>query len=163
MGFIKSIARKARDLIENQIGIPFVDLIRFEGPFHKDQTLLGHFLGLFLTHCPPQNIRTTQRVACQHLSCILDLLLIDHNTIGISANFLKKWMFINRVLTTFFNLNHLIDILHRTRTIERQKINNIFNPINPVFSTSLHHSSTLKLKNPHRLTSIKHFKSWFVF
>ena len=163
MRFIKSIARKTRDLVENQISIPLVDLIRFESSLNKDQSLLGHFLRLFLTHCPPQNIRTTQRVSCQHLRCILNLLLIDHNTIGVSANFLKKWMFINRVLTTLFNLNHLIDVLHRTRTIERQKINNIFNPIYPILPTSLYHSSTLKLKNTHCLSCIKHFKSCAIF
>ena len=71
-------------------------------------------------------------------------------------------MLIGHGLNAFFDLNHLVDIVHRARPVERQQINNIINFLNAVFLASLHHATGFKLKHPHGFTSVKQLEGWRV-
>ena len=81
MRLVKTIAGKLFNQIEDLHRQHRINAFVF-GTFFKNRTLLGHFLRFFLTHCPPQKIRTSKRVTGEFLSDLHDLLLVENNPVG---------------------------------------------------------------------------------
>ena len=83
MGFIEPIARKALHEVIDLIGFEFRNAARFS-PIAKDFAMLSHLFWLFLTHRTTQHISAAQRVTANHLRHLHNLLLIDHDAVGLA-------------------------------------------------------------------------------
>ena len=84
MRFIKSVASKHLDFIEEFISEVWLDIICFLTTFNKIETFLGHLGRVFFTHGSAEKVSTAERVSGNELRSILNLLLIDHNAVSIA-------------------------------------------------------------------------------
>ena len=56
--------------------------------------LLGHLVFVLLAHRAAQQVGAAERVAGEQLGGVLHLLLIDHDAVGVAADFLQQRMLI---------------------------------------------------------------------
>ena len=78
---VEAVARKLLHQIEDLHRQFAVDAI-LDGALFETGSLLGHLLGLFLTHRPAQHVRATERVTRQRLGNLHHLLLIEDDAVG---------------------------------------------------------------------------------
>ena len=138
---IESVARESCDLIEDEVGIALIDLVRLGRAFDKNLTLLLHRGRILFTHRTTKNIRTAEGITCEHFGRVLHLLLVNHDPVGISANLLKHRVLVIRLLAALLHLDHLIDILHRPGAVYGEKVNDVLDLIDPVFAAGLDHTT----------------------
>ena len=107
MRFIESVLGKLFHQIEKLHSQPFVDRTLFS-TFTENIAVLCHFFGFFLTHCPPQHIRCTQRITTDQLGNLHHLFLIHDHAIGRRQTGLKRLMEVFDFLQAFFTQNKVI-------------------------------------------------------
>ena len=81
VGFVETITGEFLHQVENvtrQVGVDIVS----RTALNETATLLGHFLGLFLTHGATQHVRTTKGIASHHLGNLHHLFLIQDDAVG---------------------------------------------------------------------------------
>ena len=162
VGFVKTITRKTGDLIKDLVGKLSIDVVGCFGPLDKDLTLLGHLRRLFLAHRAAQNISSTQRISSELLGSILHLLLIDHHSVGITTDLFQERVLILHGFDPLFNLDHLVDVIHRTGPVESQEINDVIDFLNAIFATGFDHATRFQLKHPHGLATVEQLQGRFV-
>ena len=115
---VKAVAREFFHQVENLIRLGFADAI-FGGSGAEDAAMLCHFFRLFLTHRPPQHIRTTQRVAAQNLRGLHHLLLVHHDAVGFGQHIRHEGMGVFDFLPPMFTRHKAGNQIHRARAVKR--------------------------------------------
>ena len=82
MRFVEAVPRKLCHLIEDVICEPGIDAAP-DGTFDKELALGFHFRRDFLAHRPAQQIGAAEAVPRQNLGDLHDLLLVDHDPVGL--------------------------------------------------------------------------------
>ena len=152
MRFVEAIARKFFDEVEYFYGQGGVDTLCGRALL-EHAPLLGHFFGFLLTHGPPQQIRTAQRITRQHLSDLHDLLLIQDDAVGGFENGLQPFVLVLRVrisqrLAAVLSINKIFyhPGLQRTRAEQRNQRDDVFEAIGAEVLDQLLHASAFKLE-----------------
>ena len=82
MALVEAVLGEEHHLIEELVGDLGVNAALTRA-LHKDVSVLLHLRDLFLTHGPAQQVRLAQGIARQILSDLHDLLLVDHDPVGL--------------------------------------------------------------------------------
>ena len=125
VGFVEAVTGEHLDLVEDLVGEFLADVVGLLRALDELAALLGHLLRVLLAHRAAQQVGTAERVAGEQLGGVLDLLLIDHDAVGVAADLLQQRMLVHRLLAAFFHLEHLVDELHGSRAIEREQVDDV--------------------------------------
>ena len=94
----------------------------FRGPGHEEALVLLHFALLLLAHRPPQQVGLAKGIAGQILGDLHDLLLIDHDPVGLAQDRLELGVSHIDPLTAVLPVDEFGDQsgIKRARTVESQ-------------------------------------------
>ena len=67
-------------------------------------------------------------------------------------------MLVHGLLATLLDLDHLIDELHRARTIKRQQVDDVVDLLDLILAAGLDHAARLELEHAHRLAAVQQIK-----
>ena len=96
VGFVEAVAGKLLYQVKDVFGQGRVDPVLLTA-IQEKLLLLGHFLGLFLTHGAPQHVRITKGITGHHLGDLHDLLLVQDNPVGGLQNRLQAFILVIRM------------------------------------------------------------------
>ena len=116
--------------------------------FQKPLLLLGHLIGLLLTHGAPQDIGFTEGVPGHSLAYLHHLFLVDHNAVSILEDRFKLRDLILDLNPPMLTVDKLRDHVHRPGPVQGDKGYDVlkcrwFKPFQKVL-----HSRALKLEDP---------------
>ena len=118
--------------------------------------LLGHLRRLLLAHRAAQQVGAAEGVAGQQLGGVLHLLLVDHHPVGVAADLLQQRVLVVTLPAALLHLDHLVDELHRARTIEGEQVDDVVDLPDPVaLAAGLGHAAGLELEHAHRLAAVE--------
>src|SRR5689334_8150782 len=90
-----------------------------DGAFHKALAVLIHLVFDLFPHGPAKHVRFTQAITGHSGGNPHDLLLVNHNAVGLSQNLFRVLEQIFDLSLAMLSLGELWDIRHWTRTIKR--------------------------------------------
>ncbi len=88
MALVEAVLGEQHHLVEQLIGHLLVNAA-FRCPLHEDAAMLLHLSHLLLTHGPTKKIGLSQGIPRQILRDAHDLLLVNHDSVGLAENRLK--------------------------------------------------------------------------
>ena len=94
MALVESVAGKFFQQIENRVRLFLPDLVSTRATSNEIGALFRHLFLVLFAHGAPQQIRLPHRIACQFAGCRHHLLLVNHHSIGIGADFLEQRMLV---------------------------------------------------------------------
>ncbi len=147
---VEAIARKFFQDVEDLVRLLLVDLVDLLSPLHENFPLLGHFLGLLLAHGPPQDVGSAKRITCNPTGRLHDLLLIDHDPVGLLADILEQRM---RKLDgggILLALDVVGNPLHGARAVEGDEGDHLVDVGNGHLPAKSAHALRLQLKDSDR-------------
>ena len=155
MGFVEAISGKFFENVKNIIGFLGFDSVDLLGTLYEDLSLFCHFFGFFLTHCPAQNIGSSQGVAGNTPGRFHHLFLINHYPIGFCTHIFQQG--VRKLYGTWilFSFDVIWNPVHGTRTVEGNQGNDFVNIGNGHLPAKPSHSLRLKLKYSDCLGIIK--------
>ena len=113
MGFVEAVAGEFFEQVEDLVGLGGGDVVGLRATLDEGLALLLHFLDLFLAHRAAQQVRAAERVAGQHLRGLHDLLLVNHDAVGLAADRLQQRMFVFNLHLAVAALDEFRDEFHR--------------------------------------------------
>ena len=113
VGFIEAVAGEFFEQIEDSICFAGGNAVGFGAALDERFALGGHFLGLFLAHGAPEEIRAAQGVTGEGLGRLHHLLLVYHNPVGLAADGLEQRMLVFDRHFALPPLDKLRDQFHR--------------------------------------------------
>ena len=150
MGFVKAVVGELFQKVENLRRLFLVDAV-FRRAFFELGTFGVHRLLDLLAHGTAQEIRAAQTVARHDLRDLHHLFLIDDNALSFLKDMVDQR--VNRLDLAQPVLNLAIgrNVLHRTRTVERDERNDILDTgrLHPL--ECVHHARGFNLEHCHRL------------
>ena len=168
---VERVLGEARHLVEDLVGGIFVDDAdldragdaRFGKPdesavgrifrrfgrraVEEDLALRLHDLGFFLAHRAAQHVRRPERIACQQLSHLHDLFLIDETAVCHLENGSEQRMAVGDALGIFLGRDIFGDAVHRTGAIERHARYDVFERGRLKFFHELFHAGGFELEH----------------
>ncbi len=152
MRFVKTVTGKFFHQVKNTDCQFRINTLFFSALF-KNRTLLGHLLGFFLTHCPPQHVRTAEGITGEHLGDLHHLFLIHNHAIsrlkhGLKARVLKFSIGISHLRATVFPVDKVIHHarFERTRTKQCHQRDQVFDVIRLQALDQILHPARFKLE-----------------
>ena len=154
MGFVECILRKIDHFIIDLIGCLFINSI-FNTARHtvllisidKDLALFLHHIALFLGHGTAKKIASSQCVSGKVTHDLHNLLLIDNTSVSRRQNRLQLRTVIGDRSCIIFSPDILWDKVHRTRTVQGNPGNDIFQAVWLQFFHEALHPSALQLED----------------
>ena len=117
---VEAVAGEFRHLVEDQLGARALDPAL--GRARDELLALRVHLGLdLLAHRAAQQIGAAQRVAGQHLGDLHDLLLVDHDAVGLLQDPLELRVQVVGLLLAVLDRDVARDVLHRPRAVQRRR------------------------------------------
>ena len=107
MAFVESIASKFLDEVEDFAGLIAIDPV-LEGAVDKDSSLLGHLLGLLLTHGAAHDVGIAEAVSGEDLRRLHDLFLVDDDAVGLFEDALKPGVEVGHLTQPMLTLDKLV-------------------------------------------------------
>ena len=102
MRLVKTVFRKARNEVEDRVGGGFGDSIDTITTLDKAAAFLAHFFPILSCPLRGEKVGFAEGIACKHIGGPLNLLLINHDSIGLGTDLLKKRMGCIRQLLALF-------------------------------------------------------------
>ena len=119
MTFVEAVTREFLEQIENRVGLFLRNIVGACTTGDEVGTFFRHFLLVFHSHGAPEEISLTEGIASQFAGCGHNLFLVNHDPVGIGADFLQQRMFVTNFGQPFLALDVVADEFHRTRPIKR--------------------------------------------
>ena len=121
----------------------------------EDAAVLGHLLGLLLAHRAAQQIGAAQRVASDGLRDAHDLLLVDHDAVGLAEDLLEARVEVLDLLTPVLALDVVGDQVHGPRTVERIQGDQVLEPVGLGALEQLAHAARFELEDGRRVGALE--------
>ncbi|MNM80078.1 hypothetical protein D3C81_920280 [compost metagenome] len=153
VGFVEAVTGEFFHQVENVTGEVSVDIVG-GATFNETAALLGHFLGLFLTHGSTQHVRTAEGVAGHDLGDLHHLFLIQDDAVSRRQYWLEAFVLVVRVrigqfgatvLTVDEVVNHAR--LQRAGTEQCHQCNQVFQAVGLELFDQLFHAARFKLEH----------------
>ena len=151
VGFVEAVAGKFFEQIEDLVGLVFGNMVLLLATFDKDGALLGHLFDFLFSHGAPEHVRRSERVAGQHLRRLHHLLLINHDPVGLTADWLQQRMFIVDFDLSVPAGDEFRNKVHRSRSIKRDESRDMFDGTDLEFSAEIAHAAGFQLENAQRI------------
>ena len=146
MRLVKAVTREFFEQVEDIVGPLFRNVIGVGTAFDKDFALLRHLLRILLTHRAAQQVGRAQTVAGQQVGGLLNLLLVNQNTVGFAAYILQQRVQILDFLPAFFAVDEVRDQLHRTGTVECNQRNDVVDGVHAEVPAQIGHAAGFQLE-----------------
>ena len=143
---VEAVARKLLHEVEHLVGLGLADAF-FGGAFPEDDAVLGHFLGLLLAHGTAQQVGAAQAVATQHLRGLHDLLLVDHDAVGLGQHRLHQRVRVLHRLAAVLARHEAGDEVHGAGAVQRVERNQVFQPRGLGVAQHALHAAAFKLEH----------------
>lgn len=155
VGFVEAVTGEHFDLFEDLVGEFFADAVGGFRAGDEFAAFLGHFLGVLLAHGAAEEVGAAEGVSGEELGGVLDLLLIDHDAVGVSADLFEQRVLVHGFFSAFFDLDHLIDELHGAGAVEGEEVDDVVDFLDLVFAAGFDHSAGFELEHAHGLAAVE--------
>ena len=108
MALVETVFSKQNHLLKQRLRYSRFDAT-FRGATNKKSLVFLHLTLFLLTHSPPQQVCFAKGVASQFLSDLHDLLLVNHDPIGLLKDRLKLLVSYINYLPTVLAINEFRD------------------------------------------------------
>ncbi|MNF44176.1 hypothetical protein D3C84_252820 [compost metagenome] len=153
VGFVEAVTGEFFYQVENVTGKVGVDVVG-RATFNETAALLGHFLGLFLTHGSTQHVRTAEGVAGHDLGNLHHLFLIQDDAVSRCQYRLEAFVLVVRVRIRQFGAAVLTvdEVVHharlqRARTEQCHQCDQVFQAVGLELFDQLLHAPGFKLEH----------------
>ena len=162
MALVESVLRELLQEVEDRVGLLRWNLIHPGATLDEDLALLGHFLRILLSHGATKEVGLSQRVACQGAGCLLHLFLVDDDAVGLGADLLQQGVGILDFLAALFALDVVVDELHRTGAVQRDKRDDVGEVLDLESLGRRGHAAGLELEDADRFAPVEQVESRLV-
>ena len=146
MALVEAVARELVDLVEDRGGPVLLDAVLLRAL--DEARPLGIHLGLdLLAHGTAQQVGAAERIAAQHLRDLHDLLLVDHDAVGLLQDPFQQRMQVVRLLLAMLALDVARDVLHRARPIERHDGDDVLEAVGLQAAQHVAHAIAFQLEH----------------
>ena len=146
VALVEAVARELVDLVEDRGGPVLLDAVLLRA--FDEARPLGVHLGLdLLAHGTAQQVGAAQRIAAQHLRDLHDLLLVDHDAVGLLQDPFEQRMQVVRLLLAVLALDVARDVLHRARPIERHDGDDVLEAVGLQAAQHVAHAVAFQLEH----------------
>ena len=161
----ESIGRRVRfvEAVSGELVDEFEDVFRFfflhvfgDGALDEARLLLRHFGLVFFTHRAAEHVGLTERVAAHHLRDLNDLLLVDDDAVGFLQNALEHVVQVIDGLLAVLAIDVGRNVVHRTRPIERDHGDDVFEAVGLQPLQAFAHARTFELEDASRIGLRQH-------
>ena len=153
VGFVEAITGELFYQVEDVTGQVGINIVG-GATFNETAALLGHFLGLFLTHGATQHVRTAEGVAGHHLGDLHHLFLVQDDAVGrrqygLEAFILIVGMRVSQLGPAVFTVDEVIHHarLQRARTEQGHQCDQVFQAVGLELFDQLLHAPGFKLEH----------------
>ena len=153
MGFVEAVTGEFLHQVEDVTGKVRIDIVA-RATFDETATLLGHFLGLFLTHGPTQHVRAAEGVAGHDLGDLHHLFLIQDDAVGRRQYRLEAFVLVIGVRVRQLGAAVLAvdEVVHhaglqRPRTEQGHQCDQVFQAVGLELLDQLLHAAGFKLEH----------------
>ena len=155
MALVEAVAGKLEDLLpeafSRSLGDSLVKASLDIEPLH-----LRHLVNLLLADGAPKNVRLSQRKPRDHLDDLHDLLLVEHDAIGLGKNWLDLGNVVLHLLNPRPAVQEVGDVVNGTGTVDRNQRNQVFKARGLPLAAKLLHPLGFQLEDGHGLALAKH-------
>ena len=153
VGFVEAVTGEFFHQVENVTGKVGVNAVG-RATFNETAALLGHFLGLFLTHRPTEHVCTTEGVTGHDLGNLHHLFLIQDDAVSRRQYRLEAVVLVIRVRISQFGATVLTvdEVVHharlqRARTEQGHQCDQVFQAVGLELFDQLLHAAGFKLEH----------------
>jgi len=115
---VEAVAGEFFHQVEDGVGLGFLDAIGGRAG-QESGALPGHLLDVLLAHRAAQQVGGAQRVAADDLRHLHDLLLVDHDAVGLAQDRLDARVGIAHLLAAVLARDEAGDQVHRPGPVQR--------------------------------------------
>eukprot|EP00659_Diplonema_papillatum_P014932 gene14931-biopygen14991 len=153
VGFVEAVTGELFHQVEDVTGQVGIDVVG-GATFNEATALLGHFLGLFLTHGSTQHVRAAEGIAGHDLGNLHHLFLIQDDAVGRCQYRLETFVLVvgvrvsqlgTPVLTVDEVIHHAR--LQRARTEQGHQCDQVFQAVGLELFDQLFHAAGFKLEH----------------
>ena len=120
-------------------------------PLTKFSRCFGHLLDLLLAHRAAQHVGAAQRVARQDLRRLHDLLLVDHDAVGLAADRLQQRMLVFDPHLAVTAVDEFGNQLHRPRPVKRDQGGDVLDRADLELAAQVAHPAGFQLEHAQRV------------
>ncbi len=154
MGLVETVACELVDQVEQRVGLALVDTGYSLAAINETFALRIHFGLDLLTHCAAQKVGVAQGVSCKDLRGLHNLFLVNEDPVGFGQNAFQLGMRIFDFHLTGLALAEQRNVIHRARTIKRNKRDDVAEIGRLHRCQRTAHAFRFKLENPHRIAAL---------
>ena len=145
---VEAIARELLHQVEDLLDLLLWE-VAFKRAFDKSLALLRHLLGLLLAHRAAEQVGVAQRVACEPVCDLHDLLLVDDDAVGFCQDFFQLGQIVDDLLTSVLAVDEVIDhsALDRSGTIESVERAQILDSFRLIADQNVPHAAGFELED----------------
>ena len=158
MGFVEPVSGEFGNFLPYLVRQRFVDIVGFGAAFDELGFLLLQFLDFLLADSAAQNVGPAEREPAQHLHDLHNLLLIEHYTVGFVEVFFHLRMVVFNFFQTLLAGDEVRDELHRSRTVNRDQRNHMFDGFHPELAAQVLHAGGFQLEHRNGIAAIEQFE-----
>ena len=146
MRLVEAVTRELLHQVENLVALVRGQTV-LGRTIEEDHAVLGHFLGLFLAHRPAQQVGAAKGITADDLRHLHDLLLIDHDAVGLGQNRFNPRVRINNPLTPVLAFDEIRNQVHRARAEQCDEGDDVFKAVGPRALHQITHATRFELEN----------------
>ena len=154
MRLVESVAGELLHGVEDRIGHAFVDAV-LRRAFAEDGAVAGHLLDLLLAHGPAQQVGTAERIAADDLGHLHDLLLVDHDAVGLAQDRLDALVGVFDGLAAVLAFAIARNQVHRTWSIECAERDQVLEAVRLGVLEHALHAARFELEHGDRLGALE--------
>ena len=163
VGFIETVAGEFVEDVEDRVGGFFVDLVHALGAFDEFGPFLGHGVGVFFTHGAAEHVGAAEGVAGDDLGGFHDLLLVDHDAVGLAADFLEEFVRVSDGGGVFFPADVVGNPLHRAGAVEGDEGDDLVDRGKADLAAEVLHAAGFKLEDARGAAGVEQGEGLRVF
>ena len=162
MGFVESVTGEFIDLCPDLLREFRLNIVGLLASFDKIEFFLLHDVHLLFPDGTADNVGMSESEACELLYDLHDLFLIQHDSVRLFEDRFHFRMVVNDRLETFFTADEGRDELHRPRTVDCQKSDDVFDRFHNELAAEGLHSAGFQLEYRDRVAAVQKIVGRFV-
>ena len=152
---VEAVAGELLHQVEDLVGLALVHAA-LGGALAEDLAVLGHFGRHLLAHRAAQQVGAAQRVAADDLRHLHDLLLVDHDAVGLFQHGPRARVGVFEFFAAVLALDERRDHVHRAGAVQRVQRDQVFETIGLGFLQRAAHARGFELEHRARVAVGEH-------
>ena len=143
MGFVESVVGELLDVLPDGFRQIVRDVVGLEASFDEFIVLRLHVLDFLFADRAAEDVRLSEREPGEHLHDLHDLLLVEHDSVGLLEILLHQRMVVFDGHGSELAPDEERDELHRAGAVDRQKRDDLLDALHAELAAEILHAAGL--------------------